>query len=521
MRIEAFVPTWPGPKQHPKEVVAAIAPYCSSVTVLDDPNDWFNAQWEKARAQFAGDILLWCMADVTPPENFGEMFQEGVRILSQGNVGWYAPDIAWTSYIYDRADLKKVEPGIYEVPNTDSLLFMIRKDVIGNMPNLDPALCYMWGMDLTAIGTVRAMGMKAVRDYRFKATHPNQTGYEISKAGLGMIPMFQKYPETLQREIANLEEETRKLRKPFWKDKKVTVTGGAGFLGKHVVKILNYRGCDVFVPRVEQYDLRRRPDVERMYADSEPNIVINLAAVVGGLKANIENPGKFFYDNAIMGLELMDVGRLAKIDKFVQIGSACEYPKDAPIPLQEQDVWAGYPEESNAPYGIAKRLLLTQGLAYRQQYGMNVIHILPTNLYGPGDNFDLQTSHVISALIRKCVEAKESGSRTVSVWGDGTATRDFIFVRDAAHAIVLATELYNNPIPMNLGSGCETSIKSIAEMVKYATGFNGNFVWDASKPNGQQRRLLDTSRARSFGFVASTSFEQGLKETVAWFVRSR
>ena len=520
MRIEAFVPTWPGPKQHPKEVVAAIAPYCSSVTVLDDPNDWFNAQWEKARARFTGDILLYIMADVTPPEDVRSMIAEGTRMLSRRNVGWYSPNVEWTSYIYERSDLKLVEGEIFEVPNTDSLCFMVRKDVIDKMPHLDPSLSFMWGFDLSAIATARLMGLKAVRDYSFKAKHPNQTGYDISKAGLGMIPLFQTYPAELQQEIAKLEDETRKLRRPFWRGKRVTVTGGAGFLGRHVVEDLKTTGCDIFVPRVEQYDLRRRPDVERMYADSKPNIVIHLAAAVGGVGANIKSPGQFFYDNAIMGMEVMDVGREFGIDKMVMMGSACEYPRDAAIPLREEDVWSGYPEESNAPYGIAKRMLLTQGLAYRQQYGMNIIHLLPTNIYGPGDNFNLETSHVVAALIRKCTEASRAGRSLVTVWGDGTATRDFLYCTDAARAVVQATELYNNPTPVNIGSGCETSIAALAELVKYATRYTGRFEWDKSKPNGQPRRCLDVSKARTFGFSTTVPLEQGLKATATWYAKS-
>jgi len=516
MIVQAFVPNWPGPKQHAKEVAAIIAPHCP-VTILDDPNDYFNAQWEKARAQFTGDILLWVMADVKPPLDFGAMFEEGVRLMSRAPVGWYAPDVAWTSYIYDPQNLSRVEEHIYEVPNTDSLCFMIRKDVIDNMPHLDPATCFMWGMDLTAIGTARLMGLKVVRDYRFKAQHPNQTGYEIEKAGRGMIPMFKTYPIALQREIGKLEIETRRLRKPFWKDKRITVTGGNGFLGNHVVAALHSKGAEVSVPHLVEYDLRNRADVDRMYQNFRPTIVINLAAAVGGLGANIASPGRFFYDNLMMGMHLMDAGCQFGIDKFVQMGSACEYPKDAPVPLVEEDVWNGYPEPSNAPYGIAKRALLTMGDAYRTQYGMNVIHILSTNLYGPGDNFNLETSHVISALINKCVTARDAGSPSISIWGTGAATRDFLFVRDAASGIVLSTELWNNPAPVNLGSGREVSILEIAEKIKQLTGFQGALSWDHSKPDGQPRRFLDTSRALSFGFVSGTPLEAGLKETISCF----
>lgn len=305
-------------------------------------------------------------------------------------------------------------------------------------------------------------------------------------------------------------------------DKRICVTGGAGFLGRHVVSTLQQRGCTrIFVPHIEDYDLRRREDVERMYSIAQPDVVIHLAAAVGGLGANIASPAKFFYDNTIMGLELIDVGYLFGVEKMVVMGSACEYPSDAVVPLQEKDVWAGYPEESNAPYGIAKRALLTMGQAYREQYGFNVIHILSTNLYGPGDNFDLTTSHVIPAVIKRCMSAKESGSDRITMWGTGQATRDFIFVKDAAEGIVLLTEVYDSPEPVNIGSGQEISIQEITEHIKSVVGFSGEVFWDSTKPDGQARRLMDISRARSFGFDPQTTLQKGIRETFEWCARSR
>lgn len=304
-------------------------------------------------------------------------------------------------------------------------------------------------------------------------------------------------------------------------NKKVCVTGGAGFLGSHVVDCLRRICKNVFVPHARDYDLRLRNDVEKMYHQAQPDVVIHLAAVVGGIGANRTSPGKFFYDNTIMGMELMDVGRLFGIEKFVQMGSACEYPATAEVPSRESDIWQGYPEQSNAPYGIAKRALLTMGQAYRQQYGMNVIHILSTNLYGPGDNFDPVTSHVIPAIIKRCLTAKENDSDDITMWGTGQATRDFIFVKDAAEGVVLATEVYDSPESVNIGSGQEISIQEITERIKNVVGFNGKVVWDSSKPDGQVRRLLDISRAQSFGFEPKTTLEKGIRETVEWYVRSR
>jgi GDP-L-fucose synthase len=306
------------------------------------------------------------------------------------------------------------------------------------------------------------------------------------------------------------------------RDKRVCVTGGAGFLGSHVVNRLWAMGCSkVFIPRIQDYDLRQREDAVRMYHHAQPDVVIHLAALVGGIGANRALPGKFFYDNAIMGMQLMDVGQQFGIQKFVQMGSACEYPANAPIPTQETDVWSGFPEGSNAPYGIAKRALLVQGQAYRVQYGMNVIHILSTNLYGPGDNFDLGTSHVIPAIISRCVTAKETNASFITMWGTGRATRDFMFVKDAAEGIIQAAESYNESMPINLGSGNENSISYIVDRVKSIVGFHGDVVWDASKPDGQARRVLDITRARQFGFAPKTLLEQGLKETIEWYVQSR
>ena len=304
-------------------------------------------------------------------------------------------------------------------------------------------------------------------------------------------------------------------------NKRVCVTGGHGFLGKNVTNALWARGVsDVFVPSIQNYDFRQFDDVKRMYDRLQPDVVINLAAFVGGVDANINRPAEFFYNNLMMGMLLMDVAREYGVEKFVQMGSACEYPADAPQPLQEKDIWSGYPDATNGPYGVAKRALLEQGQAYRRQYGMNIIHLLSTNLYGPGDNFDPSVSHVISALIKRFVEAKKTGAEFVSIWGTGKATRDFLFVRDAAQAVVLATENYDSADPVNLGSGREVPIWFIAERIRGLTGFQGDLVFDTTKPEGQLHRFLDVSRAKSFGFEYTTSLETGLKETIAWYERS-
>ena len=305
----------------------------------------------------------------------------------------------------------------------------------------------------------------------------------------------------------------------FWEDKRVTVTGGAGFLGSFIVEKLRVRGCrNIFIPRSRDYDLVRMEAVECLYRDSRPDIVIHLAARVGGIGANRENPGKFFYDNLMMGVQMMEQGRVIGLEKFVAIGTVCSYPKFTPVPFKEEDLWNGYPEETNAPYGLAKKMLLVQSQAYRQQYGFNSIFLLPVNLYGPRDNFDLNASHVIPALIRKCVEAIQKGESEILVWGTGKPTREFLYVEDAAEAILLAAEKYNKPDPVNIGTGFEISIKDLVELVAKQTGFKGKIIWDSSKPDGQPRRCLDVSRAeKEFGFRARMSFEGGLRKTIGWY----
>jgi GDP-L-fucose synthase len=303
---------------------------------------------------------------------------------------------------------------------------------------------------------------------------------------------------------------------------RVAVTGGSGFLGSAVLSVLRGRGCtDVVVPRKAQYDLTNEDAVRRFFADYRPDVIIHLAAVVGGIGANRENPGRFFYENLMMGALTMEYARRAGARKYVAIGTICCYPKFTPVPFREEELWNGYPEETNAPYGLAKKMLLVQSQAYRQQYAFNSVFLLPVNLYGPGDNFDPSSSHVIPALIKKFVDAKESGAREVDVWGDGTATREFLYVDDAAEAIVLATERYDDSEPVNIGAGFEISIRDLAEKIAALTEFDGRIVWDASKPNGQPRRCLDVSRAeRQFGFRASTHFDAGLRNTIQWYLRT-
>lgn len=307
-------------------------------------------------------------------------------------------------------------------------------------------------------------------------------------------------------------------------DRRVMVTGGRGFLGRSVVARLGEAGARPFVPRSAEYDLRKQDAIERALADARPEIVIHLAAVVGGIGANRENPGRFFYENAIMGIELMEQARRAGIGKFVTIGTVCAYPKFTPVPFREDDLWNGYPEETNAPYGLAKRMLLVQGQAYRDQYGFNAIYLLPVNLYGPGDNFDPASSHVIPALIRKCMEAVDTGADHIDVWGTGSASREFLYVADAAEGIVLAAERYDGPEPVNLGTGQEISIRALVELIAEVTGFAGEIRWDPAKPDGQPRRALDTTRARErFGFTAATALREGLTRTIEWYrpLRSR
>jgi GDP-L-fucose synthase len=309
----------------------------------------------------------------------------------------------------------------------------------------------------------------------------------------------------------------------FWAGKSVLVTGGAGFLGRHVVAVLRERGADrIFVPRSADFDLREKDAIIRALNWSKPEIIIHLAAVVGGIGANRENPGRFFYDNAIMGIQLMEQARRFGVEKFVTIGTVCSYPKHTSVPFREDDLWNGYPEETNAPYGLAKKMLLVQGQAYRQQFGFNAIYLLLANLYGPGDNFDPATSHVIPALIKKCIDARERGDDHIVVWGTGSASREFLYVRDAAEGIVLATERYDDPEPVNIGSGQEITIRELVELIKELTGFRGDVRWDTSKPEGQPRRRLDTSRARErFGFEARTDFRIGLWATIDWYLRQR
>jgi len=308
-----------------------------------------------------------------------------------------------------------------------------------------------------------------------------------------------------------------------WQSHSIIVTGGNGFLGSAVVAKLRARGTEnIMVPRSREYDLRHEADIRRLFETHKPTVVLHLAAVVGGIGANRENPGKFFYDNAIMGIQLMEYARQYGVGKFVAVGTICSYPKFTPVPFHEDALWDGYPEETNAPYGLAKKMLLVQAQAYRQQYGFNAVYLLPVNLYGPGDNFDPSSSHVIPALIKKCVDAKEEGAKEIVVWGDGSATREFVYVDDAAEGIVLATEKYNKPDPVNLGAGFEISIKDLVTLIAKLTGFTGKLTWDTTKPNGQPRRMLDTGRAqKEFGFKATTRFEEGLATTIAYYQKSR
>lgn len=305
----------------------------------------------------------------------------------------------------------------------------------------------------------------------------------------------------------------------FFESRRIVVTGGAGFLGSFVIEKLKGRGCtNILIPQIQDYDLVKIEDIRRMYDAMKPDIVIHLAAVVGGIGANREHPGEFFYKNLMMGVQLIEEARLRRLEKFVAIGTVCAYPKFTPVPFKEDDIWNGYPEETNAPYGLAKKMLLAQSQAYRQEYGFNSIFLLPVNLYGPRDNFNPESSHVIPALIKKCVDAIESGQKFIECWGTGRASREFIYADDAAEGIVLATERYNGSDAVNIGAGFEITIKDLVELIAELTGFKGEIRWDATKPDGQPRRCLDTSRAKAlFGFEAKTGFREGLKATIEWY----
>jgi len=311
--------------------------------------------------------------------------------------------------------------------------------------------------------------------------------------------------------------------KSFWANRRVCVTGGAGFLGSFVTEKLRSMGAkEVFVPLIDDYDLAKLTDIQRMLSDCKPNLVLHLAALAGGIGANRARPADFFYVNIMMGVQLIHEAWKAGVEKFVAVGTICSYPKFTPMPFKEENLWNGYPEETNAPYGLAKKMLLVQAQAYRQQYGFNVIYPLPVNLYGPRDNFNLETSHVIPALIRKCIQAKEQNDAEIILWGDGTPTREFLFVSDAAEGLLLAAERYDGAEPFNLGSGQEISIKDLALLIAKLTDFEGNIAWDTSKPNGQPRRVLDTTRAfEFFGFRARTNLEDGLRETIEWYRQNR
>jgi GDP-L-fucose synthase len=309
----------------------------------------------------------------------------------------------------------------------------------------------------------------------------------------------------------------------FFGDKRIVVTGGAGFLGGYIVEGLQKRGCkDILVPRIEEYDLVNMKDIMRMYEDMKPDIVIHLAAVVGGIGVNRRYPGEFFYKNLMMGVQLIEQGRIHNIEKFVALGTVCAYPKFTPVPFKEENLWEGYPEETNAPYGLAKKMLLVQSQAYRAEFGFNSIFLLPVNLYGPGDNFDPASSHVIPALIKKCVDAVKADDDYIECWGTGRVSREFIYVADAAEGILLATEFFNGPEPINIGAGFEIIIKDLAEKIAVLAGFKGKIRWDDTKPDGQPRRCLDTSKAKEyFGFEAKTSFDNGLRATVDWYIANQ
>jgi len=304
--------------------------------------------------------------------------------------------------------------------------------------------------------------------------------------------------------------------------KRVMVTGGEGFLGSRLVAQLQEAGADVFVAKISEYDLVQKENVQRLYRDSKPELVFHLAAQVGGIGANQHNPGKFFYNNLQMGVHIIEEGRQAGVKKFVVVATICAYPKFTPVPFKEEELWNGYPEETNAPYGIAKKALLVMAQAYRQQYGLNTVVLFPVNLYGPGDNFDLEDSHVIPAMIRKCIDAKLAGEEKIVLWGDGSPTREFLYVDDCARALVLAAQRYDSSDPVNVGAGFEIKMRDLAELIRKLTGFEGKIEWDTSRPNGQPRRMLDTTKARErFGFTANASFEEGLKQTISWYEENK
>jgi GDP-L-fucose synthase len=309
----------------------------------------------------------------------------------------------------------------------------------------------------------------------------------------------------------------------FWQPRRVLVTGGAGFLGRHVVARLKAAGADhISSPRSSEYDLRRSADIDRLLHDAQPDVVIHLAAVVGGIGANRENPARYFYENAIMGIQLLHRAWETGVGKVVTVGTVCSYPKFAPVPFSEDRLWEGYPEETNAPYGMAKKMLLVQSQAYREQYGFNATYLIPVNLYGPWDNFDPASSHVIPALIKKCIDARDTGEEAIQVWGTGSASREFIYVDDAAAGIVLAAEHYDGAAPINLGTGREITIRDLATLIARLTGFRGDVCWDPAKPDGQPRRMLDTTRAKQeFGFESETDLEEGLRQTIAWYETQR
>jgi len=309
----------------------------------------------------------------------------------------------------------------------------------------------------------------------------------------------------------------------FWKNKRALITGGHGFVGQHLLEGLKKRGCkEIIAPQRSEYDLRKEESIAKLYKVAKPDLIIHLAAVVGGIAVNKKYPATFFYDNLIMGVQLIEQARLFNINKFVAIGTICAYPKFTPVPFKEENLWEGYPEETNAPYGLAKKVLLVQAQAYRQQYGLNCIYLLPVNIYGPGDDFNLETSHVIPALIKKCIEAKEEKKDSITVWGAGKASREFLYVEDASEGILLASEKYNKPEPVNIGAGFEISIKDLALLIAKLTNFKGRIIWDTSKPEGQPRRCLDVSKAKKeFGFEAKVDFEEGLKRTVDWYLPER